>query len=271
MSEARDEIPITERWVRLRLPGQERVEVRRDLELAGADGAPLAFDLYLPPSAAASAPPSVAVIVAGYPDPGFSKIVGCSFKAMGSTVSWAELLAASGVAALAYSNREPAADLEAVLTHLRSHAGELGIDGERIGLWASSGNGPLALAAAMGERRPRLRALALCYAYTLDLDGGDVVAGAAATWRFAHPAAGRGVEDLAADLPLLVVRAGGDATPGLNAALDRFAAAALAGDLPVELVNVPGAPHAFDLLLETPDSARAIRRVLAFLAETLAA
>jgi hypothetical protein len=38
--------------------------------------------------------------------------------------------------AIAYTNREPVADLEALLQHVRDTAAALGVDGRRIGVWA---------------------------------------------------------------------------------------------------------------------------------------
>jgi acetyl esterase/lipase len=70
--------------------------------------------------------------------------------------------------------------------------------------------------------------------------------------------------------PLLVVRAGED-DPDLNGGIDRFVAAAADRGLPVELVEVPGGHHAFDVLDDDDASRSAIRRVLDFLREHLAA
>jgi hypothetical protein len=53
----------------------------------------------------------VVVIVEGYPDPGLKAVFGCRFKEMGSTTSWARLIAASGMVAVAYTNERPEPDL----------------------------------------------------------------------------------------------------------------------------------------------------------------
>ena len=63
----------------------------------------------------------------------------------------------------------------------------------------------------------------------------------------------------------MVVRAGQDAVPGVNASIDQFVAAALARNLPVTATNHPTAPHSFDLLDDTEASREVIRQVLAFL------
>jgi len=55
----------------------------------------------------------------------------------------------------------------------------------------------------------------------------------------------------------------------LNASLDAFVSAALARDLPLALINQPGAPHSFDLFDDSDASRATIRRVIGFLREQL--
>lgn len=265
MSRNTGEEHISKRTVVLTLPGAESVRVRRDVEYVGAGGGPLTMDVYQPPGAGGAAPTPAVVIVAGFPDPGFEANVGCKFKEMGSSVSWARLLAASGLSAVTYANREPAADLHALLGYVRRAAASLGIDGGRLGLWASSGNAPLALSALMREGPGGLKCAALCYGYTLDLGGAAGVAEAAARWGFANPCAGKSVADLPPRTPLFIARAGRDQMPGLNDALDRFLSEALARNLPLTLANHPDAPHAFDLLHDSETSREVIRQILTFL------
>ncbi len=249
-------------------PGAETVTVRRDIEYGDSD---LTMDLYLPDLPAevlvrsAARLPAVLFVV-GYSDLGAQKILGCRFKEMESFISWGRLVAASGMVGITWSTGpDPVADVQAVLEHVRQNAASLGIDETRIGLWASSGHVPTALSVLMGEAREGLRCAALCYGVTLDLDGSNGVAEAAAMFRFANPTAGRTVEDLPRDLPLFLVRAGRDETPRLNEALDRFVAAALAASLPFTLVNHAEAPHAFDLLHDSETSREVIRQILEFL------
>jgi dienelactone hydrolase len=256
---------IAKRTVMHRVPGVDAVRSSADSEYALRDSGALVFDLYAPPRAPEASPPPVVVIVEGYPDPGLKAVFGCRFKEMGSTTSWARLIAASGMAAVAYTNVHPEPDLHVLLAHLRAHGARLGVDASRIGLFASSGHAPLALSLALSDARERIACAALAYPYTLDLDGATGVADAARTFGFVNACAGRGVDDFARDVPLLLVRAGGDELPGLNGAVDRFAARALAADLPLTLANVPGAPHAFELFDGGPYAAAAVEQVLAFL------
>lgn len=272
------QVDLSKQRVILEMAATGSVEVRRDFEYPPGGGRTM--DLYSPPDHRPGEPRPAVVIVAGYPDPGYERFVGCKFKQMGWTVSWAELIAASGLVAVTYANREPAADLDHLLDHLRNEAGPLGIDADRLGLLASSGNGPLALSALLKPGREELQCAALCYPYTLDPVGGGEGAGeqaagdqaaaggvakAAATFGFANPCAGKTAADLAPGTRLLIVRAGDDQTPGLNATLDPFVAEALACGLPLSLANHPSGSHAFDLLDDGPETRALIRQVLAFL------
>jgi hypothetical protein len=259
---------IARRTVVCRIPGMDAVTVARDIEVSGTGRPPVTMDLYMPPVTPSGGGVPVVVIVAGFPDAGFQRMLGCRFKEMGSTVSWARLMAASGMAAVAYANREPAADLDAVLRHLRSGGSSLGLDAGRMGLWASSGHAPLALWGLMGGGARSLCA-ALLYPFTLDRPGHTAVADAAGVFHFAHPAAGRSAADLPADVPLFLARAGRDENPGLNDTLDRFVSDALSRNLPVTVTNHPEGAHAFDLLDDGPVTRRIVGEVLAFLRENL--
>lgn len=265
MSREAEQDHISRRRVVYRLRGADAVTVRRDVEYRSTGDGALTMDIYRPPGAESETRLPAVVIVAGFPDAGFEAKVGCKFKEMGSSVSWGELMAASGLTAITYTNREPAADLGALLGYVRRNAGVLGVDENRLGLWASSGNAPLALAALMERGNDFLKCAVLCYGYTLDLGGTEGVAEAARAWGFANPCAGRTIEDLPADVPLFIARAGRDQLPHLNESLDRFVAAAVARNLPVTFVNHPTGPHAFDLLDDGETSREIIRRVLAFM------
>jgi hypothetical protein len=63
----------------------------------------------------------------------------------------------------------------------------------------------------------------------------------------------------------LIVRAGQDQFAGLNASIDRFVAGALTRDLPISVLNLPGAPHGFEIALDSAASKAAIRQVVAFM------
>ena len=238
----------------LELPGMDAIEVRRE-QRYGDHGT---FDFYV---AKGATPAPMVLFVYGFPDERFAQ----GLRQMGAYASWGRLLAASGMNAVAYSYREPVGDLAALLAHLRVNADALGVDPSRMAIWAASGNVPTALHLLMTQPADAFRAAALLYGYMLD------VPEAAAQFGIGAPARGRSIDDLPGTVPLLVVRAGKDQTPLLNASLDAFVAEALAHDLPVTVVNQAGAPHSFDLFDDSDASRATIRVVLRFLQDRLTA
>jgi hypothetical protein len=245
------------------IPGMDAVPVRRDEPYRVTDAGPLAMDLYYPPDARAGARTPAVIFVTGFSDPGAEKMLGSKFKDMGSFVSWAQLVAISGLVGITYANSEPR-DVHDVLHHVRQNAASLGIDENRIGVWACSGHGPNALSVLMEHGRD-LRCAVLAYPYTLDLDGSTRIGDAAKQFRFVTPAAGKSVSDLPPDLALFVARAGRDQMPGLNDSLDRFVGAALAANLALTVMNHASGPHAFDLFDDTSASREIVKHALAFL------
>lgn len=254
--------PLTLREVVLQLPGMEAVSVLRNVPY-GASSSQL-MDVYRPSTVPAEPLPAV-IFVTGYSDVGSRKIVGCSLKDMASYIGWARLIAASGMIAVTYETEDPARDAAALFEHIKTHSASIGIDPTRLAVWSCSGNVPNALAVVQAEA---VTCAALCYGYVLDEDGFDEVATAAAKFGFVTGAPPPRFDALR-DVPMLIVRAGRDETPGLNASLDRFVVRALAENAYVSVLNQPDGQHAFDLMDDTDRSRCAIRQILSFLSAHL--
>jgi len=251
-----------------RIAGMESAVVKRDLVYRTTEAGPLTMDIYYPADAAAETMLPAVVFVAGYNDVGYEKMLGRRFKEMAMTVSWCQLAAASGMAAIAYTNRDPVQDLDGLLEHVQRNARALGVDGQRIGLWACSGNVPLAISALM-RGRDWLTCAVFLYGYMLDLDGSTGVADAAQSYRFTNPNAGKTMNDLPDDVPLFIVRAGQEQFPNLNESIERFVAKAVALNRPITFVNHADGLHAFDILQDSPASRAVIRQTLGFLSAQL--
>ena len=217
---------IASRRVLYEIPGMDAI-TPREFEFPGSDGQPLAGRIYL----GASADPlsAVVVIVEGYPDAGFVKHVGCRFMDMQWSISMAQLLAASGVTAITYANRQPGPDANALIDHVTAELGS------RIALWATSGHGPVAI----------------------------TVLHRAVCGVLSNPVT-QGAPALPAGVPAFVIRSGRDETPGLNASLDPFIAKALAQNHPITVVNHPEAPHSFELNHDSSTTRLILRQALEF-------
>jgi acetyl esterase/lipase len=264
--------PSFEEMVRMRIvlevPGMDAVEARRDLVYKSAPEGPLHMDVYSPPGPARPRPAVILVHGGPIPKPGA--------KNMGVFVSYGELLAASGFVAVSFDHRflapgrlaDAGSDVADLLAHVRKNAATLGVDPERIAVWAFSGGGPF-LSGPLRERPAWLRALVAYYA-ALDLQqpppgqSGGLDAETRTAWS-ALAALG---EDAAGAPPMLVARAGLD-NPWLNAGVDRFVAAALARGATLDLLNHPQGRHGFDILDPDERTKAILRRTLDFLRAAL--
>ena len=265
MTDATPPEPFSQQVV-LTHAGTEAVTVRRDIPWS--DGTDRVMDIYRPPDSEGRALAAV-VLVTGFPDDGFQAMFGRRMKDTAPYVSWATLIAASGLAAVTYTNRDPRPDAAAVVASLTANANSLDIDTRRLGIWACSGNVPNAL--SLLPRRPAfsVRCASLLYGYMLDLDGSTAVADASRQFHFAVPPVTVG--QIPEDLPIALARAGRDETPGLNDSLDAFRRHALAAGRPVQLLEHPTGAHAFDLSDDSDMSRSVVAGILRFLTEHLLA
>jgi acetyl esterase/lipase len=266
--------PPFDEMVRMRIvfsvPGMDAVTARRDLVYKTADdGQPLHMDVYSPPGPPRPRP--AVIFVHGGPIPRTGA------KNMGVFVSYGELLAASGFVAVTFDHRflaparltDAGGDVSDLIAHVRTDADSLGVDPERLALWAFSGGGPF-LVAPLRERPAWLRAVVAYYAL-LDLQqpapGAD--SGISAELRRTFSAIDALGDDARNAPPLLVARAGLD-NPWLNGGIDRFIQAALAKGATLDLLNHPDGRHGFDILDDDDRSQQVIHHTLEFLRENLA-
>jgi hypothetical protein len=180
-----------------------------------------------------------------------------------------QLIALSGMAAIAYTNRDPVADLRALFEHIHECADSFGIDTSRIGVIAVSGNVPTALTTLMQDASHTPACAVFGYGCLLDLDGSTEVSDTARQFGFANPIAGRTIADLRRDVPLLITRAGRDQFPAMKASIDTFIRQGLKENLPMTLVNHAEGPHAFDLFDDSRTSRDILRQTLRFLRQHL--
>jgi dienelactone hydrolase len=218
-----------------------------DIVYRRLDDGDLRLDLYRPTEPASPLPVVVFVHGDGPPD------VIRGIKDWGQYVSWGELTASSGFAAVTFNHRsshrrthmlEVASDIEAALEFIQDRATEWNLDSSRVGLWTCSMGAPFALRAAF-EHASRFRCVVALYG-PMDLThdpGADPTVTAESRREFSALHHLRSGHDLP---PLLLARAGRD-QPALNASIDAFVASALERNLEIDVLNHPTGEHAFDI------------------------
>ena len=217
------------------VPGMAEVGVTANIVFKGEGGQTKHLDLYLPADEGAAVP----VVV-------FVNAGGMEVRRWAAYTSGARLVAASGLAGVTYDalDQSNASDLADVVAFLRANARELGVDPDRIAIWASSRNVAVALPFLADAERDYLEAAVLYYGVT-------------------NP--GITLRD---DVAWLVARAGRD-SPALNRGIDAQITAAIANNTDLTFFNYPDGQHAFDIRDDTDESRRIIAATVRFLVDRL--
>ena len=119
--------------------------IKKDIKYTDSANDELTMDIYYPENTEPNKLKPAVIFVTGYPDPGFKEMTGYKLKEVGQYISWARLIAASGFIAITYTNSNPVLDINILLKYIVSNSVLLGIDKDKIGIWACSGNTPKAL------------------------------------------------------------------------------------------------------------------------------
>ncbi len=250
------------------LPKMEQVKVKKDVVYKRAAAVELKADVYSPAGAKASARlPAVIFIHGGLLPPNLLT----KPKEWGVYVSYGQLAAASGFVGVTFNHRfyswnnlgEPQSDVSDLVAYVRGNAEKLGIDKDRITLWAFSGGG-LFLSQSLREPQPFIRCLISYYA-VLDLqDLRKKIPASIAdeTLNQFSPLHNLSVSKNKLP-PMFVARAGLDVD--LNGGVDRFVQAAVAKNAAIDFSNHPTGQHGFDVLDDNERTREIIKRTLEFI------
>jgi acetyl esterase/lipase len=249
-----------------KVPGMERVSVRRDITYKSGDPR-LKMDVYTPHGSARGARRPAVLFIHGGVGPDVSP------KDWGVYVSWGRLVAASGMVGVTFTHRlgfpktmlrEGAADVSDAVAYVRANADALGIDGDRLCLAAFSAGGPM-LSPAMRDRPPHVRCLVAFYAF-LDVGQSEPHRQheTPETVKDLSPITHLGA-DAGGVAPLFVARAGLDAVPTMNDSIDRFVREAVSKNAAVAVYNHPRGVHGFDNQTDDARSREIIRAALEFM------
>jgi acetyl esterase/lipase len=250
------------------IPGMEQVRRVENRAYKTVDGVNLMLDVYYPVDMRDEEQRPAVLFVHGL---GPAQLVE-HIKDSGQYVSWGQLIAASGLIAITFNHRSPdehislkdvAGDVDDLVQYVRTYAGELHIDREKLAIWTCSAGVPLGIRSGLRGTPAFVKCLVAHYG-PLDMQPlkdeweltEDEVREFSATTYLEEP-----VEKLA---PMLITRAGLD-HPSLNTAIDSFIKEASAKTVALDFMTHPGGHHAFDVLDDVARSHEIIKRTLEFI------
>ncbi len=210
-------------------PPASAVDVSKD-QAYGA----LQMDVYRPRNAAGKTLPALV----------FFNIASGAQRSNAFYKAWAEIAASRDLVAILPDLRDESfeKDFDALVAHLASNAASLGVDRERIAVYAGSGNVFRALPLLQNPRQTTIKAAVMYY-------------GSAQVTEFRR------------DLPLLFVRAGLDRPP-VNRAITELVTQASNQNAPVMLLSYPGGHHAFEIVDDEDATRDAIDSTIDFVKRT---
>lgn len=251
------------------LPGMEQIKARKDVTYKRVQATELKMDVYSPKGTQSGARrPAVIFIHGGRIPPNLRTTP----KDWAVYVSFGQLAAASGFVGVTFNHRfyaweslgDSQSDVTDLIAYVRNNADSLGLDKDRITLWAVSAGG-IFLSQPLNELPSYIRCLVAYYS-VLDLQGTRKQTPQSVsdeTLREFSP-----VHHLSKNKkgtpPIFVARAGlDDAT--LNAGIDRFIQAALANNVTIDVANHANGHHGFDIDDDNDRSRDIIKRTLEFI------
>lgn len=249
------------------VPGMERVKVSKNVTYKRVAGAELKMDVYSPFGLSRRTRRPAVIFIHGGRIP---RNLLTTPKDWGAYISFGQLVAASGFVGVTFNHRfyaweslnDSQSDLVDLIKHVRDHSGELGVDPNRIILWAVSAGG-LFLSQTLRDRPSYIRGLVAYYA-ALDLKPRRAPAPISEdTQREFSPVEHLSKHDKPLP-PIFVARAGLD-TPDLNAGLDKFVQVALSENATIDVVNHASGHHGFDVEDDNDRSREIIKKTIDFI------
>lgn len=256
---------VTSQVVAYKVPGMEDVIVKTDIPYLTTSESSLKMDIYYPPKFDFKSIIPAVVIVYGYSNKAQIKLTGNQLRKWSWYISFCKIIAASGMAAIAYETDNPVTDLVALAEYIKSNSDKIQIDVNRIGTYSCSANTPTAMAFMLNSSNSFFKCAVNYYGLILKenyefqskIDTLSMQMGFS-TPRIPEPAAWK------KDVPLLIVTAGKDYVPYINPSNADFVAKAITQNLPVTLINYPTGQHGFDALDDNETTRMIIKTTLDF-------
>lgn len=257
------------------LPRMEQVHVHKDIPYKMAHGETLKMDVYYPLDLPAhTSRPAVLLVHGGSQAEQVKQI-----KESSSYVSWAQLLAASGLIVVMFEHRtdegftqlpEANSDVDDLIRYVRDHGASFQIDVERLCLWVFSQGALHGLCTVLRETPAYIRCL-VCYYGLMSImnpsyfpwatEEKELVTAFSPVYHLLQ-------ENASKVAPMFITKAGKDHA-FLNEALDEFCYVASLLNIPLTFMNHPTGKHCFDMVNDDARTREIIQATLAFLASHL--
>jgi len=252
--------------------GMDKVEVQRGLVYERAGTKELKMDVYRPAKSRTKLPAILFVHGGFLPADLLTEPTDWTIFA-----DYGRLVAASGFVGVVFNHRlydswasveTSTSDLADAIAYMRSNADVLGVDKDRIALWAFSGGGPL-LSLAIRDPQPYIRCIVSYYAL-LDLTASATESrGGSSEQELLEYSPLQQLQTSTKPLaPMFIARMGQD-HPNITASVDHFLPVALAKNMTLTVSNDPEGHHGFDIEDNTDASRAVIGQTMEFVKEHL--
>jgi hypothetical protein len=259
------ELELPQKRIVYQIPEMGNVITHNGVVYHSTNGIDLNADIYLPPATDDNAKFPLVILVNDYPDSIVKNVWGCDQKDLKLFISWGELIAASGMAAVAYQSQFSFAETDSLINFLSENAERYRIDMDRLCVFGASAN-TLAAQSLMEKDDLKIKCGILYYGILLtpDLKYYAAIDSAATMygfyWNDLTP-----ITSIPSNIPLLVTKAGKDQFEIVTKTTDHFVSEAIKLNADLTYIQYPEGQHDFDILDNTKTSKLIIRQTVDFL------
>jgi len=263
------ELELPQRRIVYQIPEMENVVCHKGEIYYSVDSMDLEADIYTPPGLSRGSKLPVVILTNNYPDVAWKKRSGVVHKDWQMIISWAELIAASGMVAVTYQTKYSPSEADSLISYLSRNADKFNIDINRISLFGCSANA-LAAQSLMQNDNYNIRCVVLYYGALLTPDQKYFEELNSVTNEYGFYLSDlKQVDNIPCDIPILVTRAGKDKYPLILMTIDHFLNEAVKSNAKITFINYPEGQHDFDVLDDTKTSKSIIIQTIDFLITNL--
>ena len=264
VSSTSQELEFSQKPIVYKIPEMNDVICHNGIVYHSVNGIELKADIYVPSTYEKSNDLPLVILVNNYPDSRINQLYGRDHKDMKLYVSWAELIAASGFAAVTYQSQFSHAETDSLIMFLSLKAAEYNIDISNLCVFGISAN-TLGAQSLMQYDDNNIKCAIFFYGplltpdqkYYAELD-------TASSYGFYFSDL-RKISKIPESIPILVTRAGMDRFPIINNTMDYFVTEALRSNTQLTFINYSDGQHNFDILDDTEISKSIIRQTVDFM------